>query len=205
MSPHGITALSTRSRTLTVTTALLLTAAAAAALPATQANAAQRDDSRQHCVVSTSGGAPQCYASFTEAVERATGGRVTDAPADAREAVRDDDFRTRTRQLAGSRAAQEDGEVIQGTFFEDSGYGGADLTIYGEGLCDGDKDSRDWRLDQLPEGWDDRITSLQPWSNCEVWLHSEPELNGDKDGPFKSQTPDIGSIMNDRTRSIGFN
>jgi hypothetical protein len=178
----------TRARVGVLT--LALTAAAGGASHATAAPAPTSPPDR-HCTVSLNGGAVECFGSFADAVATASDGRVKDAPASARAAAKDDGFRA---SLAG--------EVIQGTFFEHSNYGGASLTVYGAAPCK--KDGWvEYQLD-LDDWWKDRITSVQPWANCWLWLYPEPNLGGDRDGPFKENTPDIGSFMNDRTESIGF-
>lgn len=168
------------------------TSAAAAPAPgAAESGAASKAPGGPHCVAALDGGGERCFATFGAAVEAATGGRVDDAPASARAAARSEAFRA---SLAG--------EVIQGTFFEHGNYGGASLTIYGPQPCE--KDGWvNWQYD-LGDWWKDRITSVQPWANCWLWLYPEPNLGGDRDGPFKENTPDIGSFMNDRTESIGF-
>jgi len=103
--------------------------------------------------------------------------------------------------LAADGGSQADG-VIQGTFFDDPGFGGDSLTVSGEGLCE--KDGWvDYQYD-LEDAWKNRISSVQPWGDCWIWLYPEPNLGGDRDGPFKENTSDIGSLMNDRTQSIGF-
>ncbi|MFR9676821.1 hypothetical protein [Streptomyces sp. TR06-5] len=145
----------------------------------------------RHCIADLDSGRQQCFGTFDAAVTAATGGRVKDAPESARAAARDDAFRA---ELAG--------EVIQGTFFEHASYGGSSLTVYGAEPCV--KDGWvEYQLD-FDDWWKDRISSVQPWANCWIWLYPEPNLGGDRDGPFKENTPDIGSFMNDRAESVGF-
>lgn len=169
--------------------ALAVTAAVGGAA---QANAAApAPPTERHCAVGLDGGSVECFGTFADAVAAATDGRVQDAPGSARAAARDDGFRA---SLAG--------EVIQGTFFEHDDYGGASLTVYGAAPCE--KDGWvEYQLD-LDDWWKDRISSVQPWANCWIWLYPEPGLGGDRDGPFKVNSPDIGDYMNDRTESIGF-
>lgn len=180
----------------TVRGRVLAAAAAAAAVglaPATVAHAQSARhgaESGAHCIADLGGGSVRCFDSFTAAVGAATHGRIDDAPATARSAAGDHAFRT---SLKG---------VIQGTFFEDVDYGGASLTIYGAKPCE--KDGWvDYQYD-LPSEWQNVISSVQPWAECWLWLYPEPNLGGDRDGPFKTNTPDIGPFMNDRTQSIGF-
>jgi hypothetical protein len=99
-------------------------------------------------------------------------------------------------------AAQEAGQVVQGTFFDGPDYTGNSLTITGPELCK--KDGWvNWQFD-LGDDWKNKISSVQPWGDCWVWLYPEPNLGGDRDGPFKENTGNVGSFMDDRTQSIGF-
>ncbi|RCG27129.1 hypothetical protein DTL70_05415 [Streptomyces diacarni] len=191
-------------RTVTLAASVLLagavTAPVAQAAPApTQAPGVGGQP--RHCTLDLGTDAEHCYATFTEAVDHASKGRIDDAPASARTATGDSGFRTEVERLADEDGARADG-VIQGTFFDDPGFGGDSLTISGEGLCE--KDGWvDYQHD-LEDGWKNRISSVQPWGNCWIWLYPEPGLGGDRDGPFKENTGDIGDFMNDRTQSIGF-
>lgn len=93
-------------------------------------------------------------------------------------------------------------EVIQGTVFDNRDYGGESLTIYGSGLCE-KNDQVDYSLN-LPEEWKNRVSSVQPWGGCWIWLYPETDLGGDRDGPFKENTPFVGDLLDDRTQSVGF-
>ncbi|MCK1797062.1 hypothetical protein MTQ01_13750 [Streptomyces sp. XM4193] len=178
---------------------LLLGGAPAGAV--TTADASPRT-SDAHCVQDLGSGGLECYATFTDAVDAATGGRISDAPAGVEAAEGDARLHGRTAELARDRDAIRAGEVIQGTFFDETNYGGGSLTVRGEAPCK--KDGWvDWQL-TLDDEWKDRISSVQPWAECWIWLYPEPDLGGERDGPFKENTPDIGSFMNDRTQSIGF-
>ncbi|MEU8824097.1 hypothetical protein [Streptomyces sp. NPDC048636] len=162
----------------------------------------------QHCVVDARSGQQSCFATFTAAVDRATHGQITDAPATPRQAVASKSFRA---ELSGVRAAAAsgatskaaaEGDVIQGTFFDEKNFTGSSLTITGAGLCP--KDGWINYQTDLADDWKNRISSAQPWGNCAIWLYPEPGLGGDRDGPFDENTADVGQMMNDRTQSIGF-
>lgn len=105
--------------------------------------------------------------------------------------------------LAEATASPRDerGDVIQATLFADPNYGGGSFTVYGSGMCE--KDGVVNFQINLPDDWKDAISSVQPWGGCWVWLYPEPDLGGERDGPFKENTPDVGSMMNDRTQSVG--
>ncbi|QKV94486.1 hypothetical protein HUT19_24255 [Streptomyces sp. NA02950] len=178
-------------------------------IPWTQ-TATAAEPAPRHCVVDARSGQQSCFATFTAAVDRATDGRVTDAPATPREAAASPSFRAELsglRATAASRAASKartkaEGDVIQGTFFDGKNFTGSSLTITGPGLCE--KDGWVNYQHDLADDWKNRISSVQPWGNCAVWLYPEPGLGGDRDGPFDENTADIGQMMNDRTQSIGF-
>ncbi|WP_157357276.1 hypothetical protein [Amycolatopsis nigrescens] len=94
------------------------------------------------------------------------------------------------------------GDVIQGTFFDNRDYGGDSLTIWGPKPCV--KDGKvNWQHD-LEDGWKNRISSAQAWGNCWLWLYPEPNLGGERDGPFKENAAWVGEMLDDRTQSIGF-
>nr|WP_260611137.1 hypothetical protein [Streptomyces sp. WAC04770] len=175
-------------------TALVL--AATVAIPSAEAtHGVAATGSAEHCVLDMASGEQSCYRTFTAVIDLASGGEIADAPASARAAVGDSTFRADLQSL-------EANDVIQGTFFEDEQYGGSSLTIRGSGPCE--KDGWvDYQYD-LPDEWKNRISSVQPWAECWLWLYPEPGLGGDRDGPFKENSPAIGSVMNDRTQSIGF-
>ncbi|GAB2801008.1 hypothetical protein [Streptomyces daliensis] len=197
-----------RARTRTVLgTASAAVALLAGAMTVPSAQAAEPEGSTdttapRHCALDTRTGTEKCFSTFTEAVETASGGRIDDAPASARKAAKDSGFQAEAKSLGANRTAAAEGDIIQGTFFDDSQFGGDSLTVYGEALCE--KDGWvDFQHD-LEDGWKNRISSVQPWGDCWIWLYPEPNLGGDRDGPFKENTGDIGSLMNDRTQSIGF-
>lgn len=180
----------------------------AAASPAQADKARTSAAPARHCAVNAGTGQAHCYPTFRKAIATASHGRVTNAPASAARAMHSHAFRARMRTLGsteGTRSAdgsaQKDG-VVQGTFFDDRDFGGDSLTVYGKNLCK-DDDKVEYQYD-LGDDWKNRISSVQPWGDCWVWLYPQPGLGGDRDGPFKDNTGDIGTAMNDRTQSIGF-
>ncbi|MFI5736334.1 hypothetical protein ACIA49_39835 [Kribbella sp. NPDC051587] len=148
----------------------------------------------EHCVQNLQTGQTQCFGTFTAAISDATHGKVTTAPATVPD---------RTGRAALNKSIQASGEVIQGTFFDNRDYGGASWTVVGAGLCDGSDGVINYQTNTI-DGWADRISSVQPWANCKIWLYPEPDLNGDRDGPFTQNTAWVGSMMDDRTKSVGF-
>jgi hypothetical protein len=170
--------------------------------PWAQTATAAEGHSPRHCVADARSGQQRCYGTFTEAVERATDGRVTDAPATPRAAARSGAFRAEVSGVTAKADAGAAGDVIQGTFFDDKGFSGASLTLTGPAPCE--KDGWvNYQFD-LGDDWKNRVSSVQPWGNCAIWLYPEAGLGGDRDGPFDENTSDVGQMMNDRAQSIGF-
>ena len=184
--------------------ALAAAAAAAAALGGLAAAppASADQPALKHCVLDLDTGRQTCYDGFTAAFSAASGGRITDAPDNLEGASGGaglQELRAETIRLMGDSRAS--GDVIIGTFFTDKDYGGYTLTVTGGHPCR-DNGASDFSLN-LDE-WSDAISSVQPWANCWINLFSEANLGGDRDGPFQTNTADIGSYMNDRARSVRF-
>jgi hypothetical protein len=150
-----------------------------------------------HCALNPNSGEQACFDTFDEAMAFASGGAIEDAPANGAQAMRDQGFQAKV-----AAADEQPNNIIQGTVFSDTNFGGSSLTIYGPEMCK--KDGWvNWQLD-LSEDWKNTISSVGAWGECWIWLYPEPGLNGDRDGPFKQDTADIGEFMNDRAQSIGF-
>lgn len=188
--------------------ALAAAAAAAAALGGlAAAPPASADQSAlEHCVLDLDTGRQTCYDGFTAAFSAASGGRITDAPDNLEGASRGSlqELRAETSRLMEDAAAGgANGDVIIGTFFEHKDYGGDTLTIAADRPCR-NNDAQDHWTPTMPPGWNDFITSLQPWANCWIELYSDDNFGGDRDGAYQTNTPDIGAYMNDRTSSIAY-
>ncbi|OZM75283.1 hypothetical protein CFN78_01700 [Amycolatopsis antarctica] len=183
----------TKKRFVTALGAAALTLAGAMATAAP----ASAEPAGEHCALNAVTGEETCFASFTEAVRHASQGRVQSAPADLRSALSSPELKN---TLAAD--AQRAGEVIQGTVFDNRDYGGDSLTIWGEAPCKKDG-VVNYQID-LDDGWKNKISSVQPWANCWLWLYPEANLGGDRDGPFDENTAWVGEMLDDRTQSIGF-
>ncbi|KOX23607.1 hypothetical protein [Nocardiopsis sp. NRRL B-16309] len=151
----------------------------------------------QHCVGDIDGGGQECFDSYEQAIGAAQD-RVGRTLAEQERALA-----ARERALSGSApgtlAAASDFDVIIGTYFEHANYGGATFTLYGDNTCQGGDDIEFTYT--FPSGWRNIISSAQPWARCSLWLHAGPDGTGDRDGPYRENTPDIGGYMNDRTVS----
>jgi hypothetical protein len=92
--------------------------------------------------------------------------------------------------------------VVVGTLFDNRDFGGESFTVYGAAPCEKDGEM-EYQI-TLPDNWKDRVSSAQPWANCWLWLYPEPDLGGERDGPFKENTQFVGDLMDDRAKSVGF-
>ncbi|WP_304451134.1 hypothetical protein [Nocardiopsis sp. YSL2] len=166
-------------------TAATLASALASPLPATAAPAPAR-----HCVGDIDGGGQECFDTYAQAIDAAED-RVGRTLAEQERAL--------SVSRTGTLAAASDFDVIIGTYFEHANYGGATFTLYGDNTCQGGDDIEFWFT--FPSDWQGIISSAQPWARCSLWLHAGPDGTGDRDGPYRENTPDIGGYMNDRTVS----
>lgn len=162
-----------RRRTLRAGLPIAAMSLLAATIPGIAGAAAAEASPARHCAFDASTGQQRCFDTLAEA----------------------------TGSARSEVASTRDGEVVQGTLFDEENYGGDSFTIYGAGMCE--KDGKvEYQID-LPDDWKDRVTSVQPWANCWIWLYPEPNLGGDRDGPFKENTAYVGDLINDRTQSVG--
>ena len=183
-----------RIRTLlTVASTLALGLGTAMALPGTP----QRD-----CVVDVTGGAEKCFTDYRAAIAFATDGAITDAPHDAHGAVGEPAFRAEVARLAfrnrpGSvrvgRSAgllvAEGNPVIGATLFTGTNYTGQSETLRIAAPCvKNGKYDYGFRLGTVGR----HAKSAQPWANCWIWLHSGDSWSSPRQGPYTTDTPDLG-------------
>jgi hypothetical protein len=155
-----------------------------------------------HCTLDAKSGETQCFESLDEATGIQGSERLLDASTGKAKAT--GETRAGEKPVASSGVSTKDeSSVIGATVFEDTRYGGASLTITNTALCDGDADDVDFKID-LSDDWKDKISSIQPWGNCTLNLYSEPGQSGDRDGPFDELTPNLGDVMDNKTKSISF-
>ncbi|WP_026119554.1 hypothetical protein [Nocardiopsis ganjiahuensis] len=151
----------------------------------------------QHCVGDIDGSGQECFSTYAQAIDAAED-RVGRTLAEQERALAEQEH-TLSGPRTGTLAAQSSSDVIIGTYFEHENYGGATFTLHGDNTCQGGDDIEFWFT--FPPEWQNIISSAQPWARCSLWLHSGPDGTGDRDGPYRENTPDIGGYMNDRTVS----
>lgn len=146
----------------------------------------------EHCIQDLDSATPQCFATYDEAIKAAEAeiGRTLDEQEAALSELSTSDADT-----------LDDGfDIIIGTFFHDENYGGPTFTLYGNSLCSNNDDLQFWYT--FNDDWSNEFSSLQPWARCAIWVYSEPDQQGDRDGPYRENTPYVGDFMNDRIVSV---
>jgi hypothetical protein len=183
-----------RSATITAAVGMALTSVALqrhAAGVRSGIESSAGEERSQHCALDVRTGGQSCFGTFTEAVAYASGGAISDVPADPRAAAGD-------RRLR-AEAARARPDVVLGTFFTERGYGGDSLTVHGSPACAKD------RPVNLNDEWKNQVSSILPWAaNCRIWLFTAPGLTGHHIGPITGNTPGIRGTMERRVQSFGF-
>jgi hypothetical protein len=177
------------------------------------AHAAPAATPAKHCVTSVDTGRTSCYATFTLAIRAATGGRVTDAPADPSDAADNSAFAAKLN-AAGERAAQAN--VLRAAV----GTAASSDTVISIEYLDRDKDETGgdqvWTASKgCPDsngndvdhsygdvGWtDNKITSFQGYANCAVTHFDGYNSTGANIGPSFGMNY-LGAAMDNRTSSL---
>ncbi|GAA4236140.1 hypothetical protein GCM10022254_45060 [Actinomadura meridiana] len=153
----------------------------------------------QHCVVHlASGGGMSCYDTFTEAIDDATGGKITNAPRDAAGAVASAAFNRRVDAAAGRMA-----DTVIEISYQHRDYQGATITWETSSGCD-DSNDVEWEIGSISGSWNERISSFRTYASCQG-KHYEHRDYGGASTPYWGSHKYIGDAMNDRTSSIRWN
>ncbi|GGZ39103.1 hypothetical protein GCM10010387_36490 [Streptomyces inusitatus] len=178
---------------------LLIPAPAAAAQP-------PRATTGPHCVATLATGTTACYTTFRESIAAATGGRITNAPITPAEAATDKKFQARLNTAAPrSTTAGTLAVGVGAVLFEDASYQGYSLTLslhHGGDNGDYCKNDADWdgSGNLSSHGFDNTISSVWSYNNCQVKLWAEPNYGGISN--LYDRTTWVGSAMNDTASSF---
>jgi hypothetical protein len=191
-----------RAAALTATAlGVLAVPAVAGAAPVSAAPAADSGG----CVARATGDvAVHCYATFTEALQKASGGVLTDGPKNAGDAIDDPAFNAK---VDAANSAQRVGGyyTIISIEFDGLNYttapGGMPPLIWvGTGNCTTSTNNVDYQVGSLPAGFDNRISSFRTYANCWARHWENANYTGASVGYSGSQR-DIGATMDNRTSS----
>lgn len=89
-------------------------------------------------------------------------------------------------------------DVIGAKVFTNPDFNGDSLTIWMPRPCK--KDGKYEGMISLGTDFANKISSVQGWANCWVWLHFR---DGNREGPYQDNAPDVGSSANDRAVEVG--
>jgi hypothetical protein len=150
------------------------------------------DASLGHCV-STPDMQATCYATFTEAIAAATGGRIADAPARFADVIDSDDFAARINALARPRPADfatgttpttAAANVVVGIVNYDPDYRGKDWVFLQNVGCDGNPHTEEYQVVNLNTSpytvsdINDNIRSFRSFSSCQMVLYTDWYFGG---------------------------
>lgn len=91
---------------------------------------------------------------------------------------------------------------LLGRFYDDINRTGPYLDIFASGPCDTNADL-DWSVFNIGSTWNDRVSSFQGYSACEIRIYENEGYTGATYGTYSS-TNYVGDAMNDRTTSMRF-
>ena len=106
------------------------------------------------------------------------------------------------QSLVSSSVAPLATSYLLGRFYDDINRTGPYLDIFASGPCDTNSDV-DWSVANIGATWNDRVTSFQGYSACEIRVYENENYGGATYGAFAS-TNYVGDAMNDRTTSMRF-
>ncbi len=176
----------------------------------------------KHCAVELHG-ETTCYATFDDAVSRATAGRITDATRGAGHVMDDAAFAERVNALGAARTASVAGGATTnvGTTLIGIVYKSADFSldeqtwtffVPGRLGCDGNLATSEFSVENLNTSpytvsrINDGISSFRSFNNCRTVLWSDWFFGGAATnfGFPLEQTLYVGDAMNDRASSIAW-
>jgi hypothetical protein len=143
-------------------------------------------------------------------VAATTGGKITDAPADVRVAMKDKDLLARLRvstdkkNIAAIPLEDRAAQVQVLTIFCDDHFTGCtfgadSLTFIGP-VCSDSLDDTDTPIPYVGDAWNDDFESFIGFNNCWAKVFEHIDFNG-ASTPFAPDLPDLG-VLNDEGTSI---
>jgi hypothetical protein len=168
----------------------------------------------RHCVTDLSkpNTPATCYDTFTAAIAAATGGRITDAPADSRVAMNDERLLARVYNTGDTRKEKiqtddkKKGGIqprifgIIGTIFYQSDFESSSATWSAES-CD-DTTSIDWQVAYVGDDWNDDFESARGGNNCQMKVFEHRDFQG-ASSPWFWESAWLG-VLQDEGSSLQF-
>lgn len=160
------------------------------------------EEEGRHCVAAEGDAeAPRCFDTFRGSIAHATNGRVTDAPVDPGEAMRDQDFLEELFPRPEKGVPPSEEVHVLALVFEHANYGGGSVGLLAATGCDGGESHR---YPNLGRDWNDRASSVfvDTREGCgAAEMHQHAEFGG-RSVYVARQAADLGGFLNDRTSSV---
>ncbi|MFF4220364.1 hypothetical protein [Streptomyces nondiastaticus] len=185
----------------------LATVAALASPAVAQDTKAAPKTANQQCVVNTDNGERACFATHREAIAYGTKGRVTDAPNDARAALKDEKLQERLsgpRSQHGIKPAKNAESAVAAesrvlaTVYRDKDFGGGSVYFTGSQGC---SFRYPWSA-TMGDDWNDAVSSTAS-GQCDITLYQHADHRGFSQ-TFRGNVPYVGDAMNDQASSYSF-
>jgi hypothetical protein len=211
--------LASEAETITTTTTTVTTTTSGSE---NQVRASTVANKNRHCVMSLSqpDNLPVCFDTFTEAMATVTKGKITDAPADVRQAMRSQAFLNKmnpsgTKKIVDIKdkgastppaSSNERIDVHVLTIWCDNNFTGC---TFGDGSlsfsgppCDDTlfTEPPEKTIPSMPSGWNDDFESFAGANECFAQVFEHTNFIG-ASLPFASRRGDLG-VLNDQVSSI---
>jgi hypothetical protein len=194
--------------------AISATALGMLAVPAAAASAAPASDIETlpaaggACVAYATHDAPpmQCFDTFAAALDKASGGRLTDGPKNAQGAIDDPAFNAKVDASNAAADAVRMSAVAGGTVisieYRGLNYVDADPLIWvgNSGNCSTSTNNTDYEVSTMPAGFVNTISSYRTYANCYTKHWENPNFGGASVG-YNGSRSNIGAAMDNRTSS----
>lgn len=177
--------------------------------PTATASAAS-DVPGSHCVAHATGDLQlACYDSFAEALEKASGGRLTHGPKNAAEALDDPAFIARVEaanadanraDAAGGFAAAAGFDTVISIDYMNTNWNAPELIWLGTGNCSTSTNNTDYEISTMPAGWVNVVSSYRTFANCWVKHYEDPSFNGNVEG-YNGSRASMTAGVDNRTSS----
>lgn len=166
----------------------------------------------QHCVenLSKPDAAPVCYDTFTAAIAAATGGQISDAPADPGTAMKDQRLLERLNVTKSDKKSYKksdekrtDGveqvaatDVLIGIIYWQSDFGAPSKVYTARGGCDIPLNPVEWQVAYVGDNWNDNSESFKAFSGCFMRLWEHRDFGG-RAADWAEERHDFGSMNNE--------
>jgi hypothetical protein len=174
------------------------TAIPTTASASTESPYAPVEGAEEHCVLDVDRDTLTCFATFTEAIAKASGGRITDAPTDP--AMASADLDNQINALAEDPGPQS--HIVLSISYAGTRHTGSSFTAHGHYPC---SSGRGYVYKNLHDfGWGNRIRSFKSYANCRITLYEYQNCRGASKTWLRNEQPVALGAMDQRASSMRF-